>query len=416
MDTETSIIFHENVQLVIKIANSRGERAMKRDAVIVSAVRTAIGRQGSALAGVPAHVLGAEVIKEAVKRANIKPEMVDDVIFGNVLSGGGNIARLTALQTGLSLELPGVTVDRQCGSGINAINLAAQAIRAGDGDIYIAGGTESMSRAPYLMDRPEKPFSPVPPSFRKSQLSPKEIGDPPMGITAENLVEKYQITREEQDQFALQSQQRMAIAMQEGRFDEQIVPIRIPVKKGEPVIFNIDEHPRPQTTFEALAKLQPVFLKGGTVTAGNSSGLNDAASALVIMSREKAEELNLTPLAVIRAYAVAGVDPNIMGIGPVPAVKKVLEKSGYSLKEMDVIEINEAFAAQVLACNRELEMDINKVNVNGGAIAHGHPLGATGAILVTKAVYELKRSAGKYALITACIGGGQGIATIIERE
>ena len=314
------------------------------------------------------------------------------------------------------MDLPGLTVDRQCGSGLNAISLAAQAIRAGDGDVYIAGGTESMSRAPYLMDRPEKPYSPVPPSFRKSQLSPKEIGDPPMGITAENLVEKYQITREEQDQFALQSQQRMAIAMKEGRFDEQIVPISIPVKKGEPIQFKIDEHPRPQTTYDALAKLQPVFLKGGTVTAGNSSGLNDAASALVIMSREKAEELNLTPLAVIRAYAVAGVDPNIMGIGPVPAVKKVLQKSGYSLNEMDVIEINEAFAAQVLACNRELEMDLEKVNINGGAIAHGHPLGATGAILLTKAVYELKRSAGKYALITACIGGGQGIATIIERE
>ncbi|QIZ07964.1 thiolase family protein [Priestia megaterium] len=389
---------------------------MKRDAVIVSAVRTAIGRQGSALSGVPAHVLGAEVIKEAVKRANINPEIIDDVIFGNVLSGGGNIARLSALQTGLSMDLPGLTVDRQCGSGLNAINLAAQAIRAGDGDVYIAGGTESMSRAPYLMDRAEKPFSPVPPSFRKSQLSPKEIGDPPMGITAENLVEKYQITREEQDQFALQSQQRMAIAMKEGRFDEQIIPITIPVKKGESFIFKIDEHPRPQTIYEALAKLQPAFLKGGTVTAGNSSGLNDAASALVIMSREKAEELNLTPLAVIRAYAVAGVDPNIMGIGPVPAVKKVLQKSGYSLKDIDVIEINEAFAAQVLACNRELEMDLEKVNINGGAIAHGHPLGATGAILVTKAVYELKRSAGKYALITACIGGGQGIATIIERE
>jgi acetyl-CoA C-acetyltransferase len=389
---------------------------MKRDAVIVSAVRTAIGRQGSALAGVLAHVLGAEVIKEAVKRAKIKPEMVDDIIFGNVLSGGGNIARLTALQTGLSLDLPGLTVDRQCGSGLNAINLAAQAIRAGDGDVYIAGGTESMSRAPYLMDRPEKPFSPVPPSFRKSQLSPKEIGDPPMGITAENLVKKYQITREEQDRFALHSQQRMAVAMEEGRFSEQIVPISIPVRKGEPLIFKTDEHPRPQTTYEALAKLPPAFLIGGTVTAGNSSGLNDAASALVIMSREKAEELNLTPLAVIRAYAVAGVDPNIMGIGPVPAVKKVLEKSGYSLNDIDVIEINEAFAAQVLACNRELDMDLEKVNVNGGAIAHGHPLGATGAILVTKAVYELKRSNSKFALITACIGGGQGIATIIERE
>ncbi|PFN97747.1 acetyl-CoA C-acyltransferase [Bacillus sp. AFS076308] len=389
---------------------------MKRDAVIVSVVRTAIGRQGGALASVPAHVLGAEAIKEAVKRANINPKIVDDVIFGNVLSGGGNIARLTALQTGLSIDLSGLTVDRQCGSGINAINLAVQAIRAGDGDVYIAGGTESMSRAPYLMDRPEKPYSPLPPSFRKSQLSPTEIGDPPMGITAENLVKKYGITREEQDDFACQSQQRMARAMAEGRFDEQIVPITIPVKKGEPIVFKTDEHPRPQTTIDALAKLPPAFLKDGTVTAGNSSGLNDAASALVIMSREKAEELKLTPLAVVRDYAVAGVDPNIMGIGPVPAVKKVMKKSGLTLAEMDLIEINEAFAAQVLACNRELEMDLEKVNVNGGAIAHGHPLGATGAILVTKAVYELQRSGGRFALITACIGGGQGIATIIERE
>jgi acetyl-CoA C-acetyltransferase len=389
---------------------------MKRDAVIVSAVRTAIGRQGGALASIPAHVLGAEVIKEALKRANIDPEMIDDVLMGNVLSGGGNIARLTALQTGLSLNLPGITVDRQCGSGINAITLAAQAIRAGDGDIYIAGGAESMSRAPYLMDRPEKPYSASPPSFRKSQLSPKEIGDPPMGITAENLVEKYQITREEQDEFACTSQQRMKMAMEEGRFDEQIVPVTIPVKKSEPFVFKTDEHPRPQTTIEALSKLAPAFLKDGTVTAGNSSGLNDAAAALVIMSREKAEELNLTPLAVIRAYSVAGVDPNIMGIGPVPAVKKVMEKSRLSLEEMDIIEINEAFAAQVLACNRELNMDLEKVNVNGGAIAHGHPLGATGAILVTKAVYELKRSNGRYALITACIGGGQGIAAIIEKE
>jgi acetyl-CoA C-acetyltransferase len=387
-----------------------------RDAVIVSAVRTAIGRQGSALASVPAHIFGAEVIKEAVNRAKISPEMIDDVIFGNVLSGGGNIARLTALQTGLSIDIPGVTVDRQCGSGINAVNLAAQAIRAGDGDIFVAGGVESMSRAPYLMERPEKPYSAAPPSFKKSQLSPKEIGDPPMGITAENLVKKYNITREEQDEFALRSQQRMAAAMEEGRFDEQIVPISIPVRKGEPIVFKTDEHPRPQTTLEALAKLPPAFLQGGTVTAGSSSGLNDAAAALVIMSREKAEELNLTPLAVVRQFAVAGVDPNIMGIGPVPAVRKVMEKSGLSVSDMDVIEINEAFAAQVIACNRELEMDMDKVNVNGGAIAHGHPLGATGAILITKACYELKRSGGRYALITACIGGGQGIATIIERE
>jgi acetyl-CoA C-acetyltransferase len=389
---------------------------LNREAVIVSAVRTAIGRQGGALATVPAHVFGAEVIKEALRRVEVPADEVDDVIMGNVLSGGGNIARLTALQTGLSMNLPGLTVDRQCGSGVNAINLAAQAIWAGDGDVFVAGGVESMSRAPYLLDRPERAYSPTPPRFRKSQLSPIEIGNPPMGITAETLAEKYEISREEQDEFAYQSQLRMARAMEEGRFNEQIVPVSIPVRKGEPVEFKVDEHPRPQTTTESLAKLNPVFLEGGTVTAGSSSGLNDAASAVVVMSREKANELGITPLAIIRAQAVAGVDPNIMGIGPVPATKKVLEKMRLSLEDMDLIEINEAFASQVLACNRELNMDLEKVNVNGGAIAHGHPLGATGAILVTKAVHELNRSDGKYALITACIGGGQGIATIIERE
>lgn len=389
---------------------------MNRDAVIVSAVRTPIARQGGALATVPAHVFGAEVIKEAVKRAKVNADEIDDVIFGNVLSGGGNIARLTALQAGLSLNLPGLTIDRQCGSGINAVVLAAQAIQSGAGDVYIAGGTESMSRAPYLMERPEKAYSPGLPKFRKSQLSPAEIGDPPMGITAENLVEKYQITRKEQDDFALRSQQRMAAAMEEGRFEEQIVPIAIPVRKGEPVSFTRDEHPRPQTTMEALNKLPAAFVKNGSVTAGNSSGLNDAASALVVMSREKAESLGLKPLAVIRESAVAGVDPNIMGIGPVPAIKKLLEKSKLTLEDMDLIELNEAFASQVIACDRELNFDQDKLNRNGGAIAHGHPLGATGAILITKAVYELKRANGKYGLITACIGGGQGIAVVIERE
>ena len=389
---------------------------MKRDAVIVSAVRTAIGRQGGALAGVPAHEFGAEVLKEVISRAGIEASLVEDVIMGNVLSAGGNIARLTALQTGLGAHLPGLTVDRQCGSGINAINLAAQAIWAGDGDVFIAGGIESMSQAPYLLEKPQKAFSTAPPKFKKSRHSPEEIGDPPMGITAENLVEKYGISREEQDEFALNSQRKTSRAVEEGRFEEQIVAVKIPVKKGDPIVFDKDEHPRPQTSKEALAKLHPAFLEGGSVTAGSSSGLNDAASAAVVMSREKAEELDIKPLAVIRAQAVAGVDPNIMGIGPVPATKKVLEKAGLTLEDMDVIEINEAFAAQVLACNRDLKMNLEKVNINGGAIALGHPLGATGAILLTKAVYELQRSGGRYALITACIGGGQGIATIIERE
>ncbi|MCM3388450.1 thiolase family protein [Ureibacillus chungkukjangi] len=389
---------------------------MKRDAVIVSAVRTAIGKQGGTLASIPAHYYGGEVIKEAVKRANINPELIDDVILGNVLSGGGNIARLTALQGGLSVNIPGLTIDRQCGSGINAVALAAQAIESGAGDIYVAGGIESMSRAPYQYERPEKAYSSIPPKHRKSLLAPEEIGNPAMGTTAENLAKKYEITRKEQDEYSLRSQQRMARAIEEGRFDEQIVPISIPVRKGEPVLFNKDEHPRPNSTLAALAKLPPAFERDGTVTAGSSSGLNDAASALVVMSREKAEELGIQPLATIKGATVAGVDPNIMGIGPVPATKKLIEKLGLSLADMDIVELNEAFAAQVIACDRELEIDPEKLNVNGGAIAHGHPLGATGAILITKAVYELKRSAGKYALITACIGGGQGISLVIERE
>ncbi|WP_368504362.1 acetyl-CoA C-acyltransferase [Alkalihalophilus sp. As8PL] len=387
-----------------------------RDAVIVSAVRTAIGKQGGSLAGLDAHHYGAVVIKEALERVSISADMVDDVIMGNVLSGGGNIARLTALQTGLSLEIPGLTIDRQCGSGINSINLAAQAIKAGDGDVFVAGGVESMSRAPYLMDRPTKAYSPVPPKFRASQLSPKEIGDPPMGITAENLAKKYSISRAEQDEFSVRSQQRMARAMQEGYFNDQIVPVEIPVKRGESIRFDTDEHPRPSTSLEALSKLSPAFLKDGTVTAGSSSGLNDAASAVVIMSREKAKACGLEPLAVIRDYAVSGVDPTIMGIGPVPATRKLLNKAGIQLNTIDLIELNEAFAAQVIACDRELEFDPEKLNVNGGAIAHGHPLGATGAILLTKAIYELQRRNQATALITACIGGGQGIATLIERE
>lgn len=389
---------------------------MNRDPVIVSAVRTAIGRAGGTLASVPAHVYGAEVVKEAINRAKVKPEMIDDVIMGNVLSGGGNIARLTALQTGLSQDLPGLTVDRQCGSGLNAIGVASAMIKAEEGDVYVVGGIESMSRAPYLMDRAERAYSNVPPQFRKSQLSPEEIGNPPMGITAENLVEKYNITREEQDEFAYESQQKMARAVEEGYFEEQIVPIQVPVRRGDPITFDKDEHPRPETTLEDLAKLPAVFKKDGSVTAGSSSGLNDAASALVVMSREKAEQLDLEILGVVRSTAVAGVDPNIMGIGPVPATEKVLENLELSLDDMDLIELNEAFAAQVLACMRELPYDRDKLNVNGGAISHGHPLGATGAILATKAVYELKRTNGRYALITACIGGGQGIATVIERE
>ncbi len=386
-----------------------------REAVIVSAVRTPIARAGGALKDLLPHIYGAEVVKEAIRRANVDPQEIDDVIMGNVLSGGGNAARLTALQAGLPLDIPGITIDRQCGSGMNAVALAAQAVQAGTGDIFVAGGTESMTRAPYLMEPPSKAFDRMPPRFVNRLLSPEHIGNPPMGITAENLAEKYNISREEQDEYALRSQQRMAHAMREGYFKEQLVPIQVPQRKGDAILFDTDEHPRPETTMEALAKLPPAFKKGGTVTAGNSSGVNDGASALIVMERKLAEQRGLEIMASVRSYTVAGVDPNIMGIGPVPAVQKLLKKEGLTLDDVDLIELNEAFAAQVLACDRELHLDWEKVNVNGGAIAHGHPIAATGAMLVTKLVYEMKRRNVKRGIVTACIGGGQGIAVLIER-
>jgi len=387
---------------------------MGNKAVIVSAVRTAIGRAGGTLGRIKPHYYGAEVIKEAIKRIDLDPNEIEDVIFGNCLNGGGAIARLTLLQAGLPMDIPGLTIDRQCGSGLNAVNLAAQAIMAGMGDVFIAGGTESCSLRPYFMERMDF-FSKTPPTFRNFQLSPDEIGNPPMGITAENLADKYQISRQEQDEFALASQQKMAKAQTEGLYKGQIVPVTVPVGKNKTVVFDTDEHPRPESTLESLAKLPPAFKKGGSVTAGNSSGLNDAAAAVVVMSAQRAKSLGLKPLAKVRTFAVAGVDPNIMGIGPVPSTRKALKQAGLSLSDIDLFELNEAFAAQVLAVDRELKFDMSKVNVNGGAIAHGHPIAATGAILTTKLVYEMIRRDVQFGLITACIGGGQGIATIFER-
>ena len=388
---------------------------MINEAVIVSAVRSPIGRAGGALGKIPPEYYGAEVIKEAIKRVGLDPNEIEDVLFGNCLNAGGNIARLCALQAGLPEEIPGVTIDRQCGSGLNAVNSAAQAIMAGMGDVFIAGGTESCSLKPYIMEHMEF-FSKTLPQFRGGfQLSTNEIGNPPMGITAENLAEKYQISRLEQDEFSLYSQQKMGKAMETGLFKSQIVPLTIPVGKNKSLVFDTDEHPRPQTTLEGLGKLSPAFKANGTVTAGNSSGVNDAAAAIVVMSAEKAKALGLKPLAKIRTFAYAGVDPNIMGIGPVPATKKALAKAGLSLEDIDLIELNEAFAAQVLAVDRELHFNMDKVNVNGGAIAHGHPIAATGAILTAKLVHEMKRRDVQFGLITACIGGGQGVATIFER-
>ncbi|MDQ7096696.1 thiolase family protein [Desulfosporosinus sp. PR] len=388
---------------------------MLKEAVIVAAVRTPIGRAGGALGKVPPENYGADVIKEVLKRIDLDPGEISDVIFGNCLNAGGNMARLCALKAGLPMEIPGLTVDRQCGSGLNAVNLAAQAVMAGMGDIYVAGGTESCSLKPYVMEHMEF-FSKTGPKFRAGfQLSPAEIGNPPMGITAENLAEKYGISRREQDEFSLLSQQKMGKAMAAGLYKSQIVPLTVPLGKGKTLVLDSDEHPRPQTTLEGLSKLPPAFKAGGTVTAGNSSGLNDAAAAVLVMSADKAKALGLKAMAKIRTFAVAGVDPNIMGIGPVPATRKALAQAGLTLDDMDLIEINEAFAAQVLAVDRDLHFNMEKVNVNGGAIAHGHPIAATGAILTTKLVYEMSRREVRFGLITACIGGGQGIATILER-
>ncbi|MDN4595158.1 thiolase family protein [Polycladomyces subterraneus] len=383
------------------------------EAVVVSAVRTAVAKEAGALRELHAYQFGAAVIREAVRRAGIDPEEIDDVIFGNCFAGGGNFARLALLEAGLPMRVTGLTIDRQCGTGMNAINLAAQAIMAGCGEVYVAGGAESMTRRPYLMARPTKSFQRTPPEFFTPRLSTEAIGNPSMGITAENLAEKYQISREEQDEFAFHSQRKMAKAMREGRFKEQILPLEVPDGK-ETRLFDTDEHPR-ETTLEGLAKLKPVFKPGGTVTAGNSSGINDGAAALVLMSRRRAEQLGLQILGTVRAMAVAGVDPNIMGIGPVPTVRKLLKQNGLRIEDIDLIEINEAFAAQVLACDRELHFDPERLNVNGGAIAHGHPIAATGAILATKLLYEMKRTDAKLGLLTACVGGGQGIATLFER-
>ena len=381
--------------------------------VIVSAVRTPIAKKGGALKDLHPSKYGGLVIQEAIRRAAINRDEIDDVIFGNCLSGGGNIARLSLLEAGLSVDIPGLTIDRQCGSGINSVVLGAQAILSGEG-IIVAGGTESMTQAPYLLGRSPRAYDQAPPRFINRQLSPDAIGNPPMGLTAENLAEKYEISREEQDQFALRSQEKMKQAIDTRCFKDQILPIEIQNSKGQVHVFDTDEHPR-HTTLEALSKLQPAFKENGTVTAGNSSGINDGASAVVMMSLEEAEKRGLDPLGKVVGWAVAGVDPNIMGIGPVPAIKKVLAKTGLSLKDLDLIEINEAFAAQVIACHRELNFDWEKVNVNGGAIAHGHPIAATGTALVTKLLYELKDRNLKRGLVTACIGGGQGIALILER-
>ncbi|MDQ7800421.1 MAG: 3-oxoadipyl-CoA thiolase [Armatimonadota bacterium] len=396
-----------------------------RDVVVVDAVRTPIGRYGGVLRDVRPDDLAALVIAALVRRTGIDPACVEDVVFGCANQAGEdnrNVARMAALLAGLPVEVPGQTVNRLCGSGLQAAVSAYHAIRCGDGDVMIAGGVESMTRAPFVVAKAAEPWS------RKLEVYDTTIGwrftnpklaekYPPysMGETAENVAERYGITREEQDRYALMSQQRAARAVQEGRFRDEIVPVVIPQPSGEPVVVDRDEHPRPDTTLEALSKLRPAFRKGGTVTAGNSSGINDGAAALLLAEASTARQLGLRPMARIVATAVAGVDPAVMGIGPVPAVRKALARAGLRVEDVDLVELNEAFASQVLACVRELGLDLERVNVNGGAIALGHPLGASGARILGHLVWEMRRREARYGLATMCIGVGQGIAVVVER-
>ncbi|BAE82428.1 acetyl-CoA C-acetyltransferase [Desulfitobacterium hafniense] len=389
-----------------------------QDVVIVSAVRTPIASFGGALQGYGAVNLGALVIREAVQRAGIQGKQVDEVIMGNVLQAGlgQNPARQAALKAGLPVETTAQTINVVCGSGLKAVIAAAQAIRAGDAEIVAAGGMESMSDAAFLLEQARwgqrMGHGTLVDSMIKDGLW-CAFNEYHMGITAENVAEKYGISRREQDEFAAWSQAKAVAAIAEGRFREEIVPVAIPQRKGEPVIFDRDEYPRAGTTVETLAKLKPAFKKDGTVTAGNASGINDAAAACVLMSKEKAAALGIPYLAVIKGYGMAGVDPAIMGVGPVDAVKKALQKAGISLDELDLIEANEAFAAQALAVTKELGFPGEKVNVNGGAIALGHPIGASGTRILVTLVHEMKKRRDKLGLATLCIGGGQGIALVV---
>lgn len=393
---------------------------MPKEVVIISAVRSAIGSFLGSLKDIPATDLGATVIKEALKRAGVAPESVDEVIMGNVLQSGlgQNPARQAAIKAGLPETVPALTINKVCGSGLKAVHLARQAIIAGDADIIVAGGMENMSQAPYIMKDGREGFKIGDQKIIDSMISDGlwcAFNDYHMGITAENLCDRYSITREEQDTFSATSQAKAAAAIEAGTFAEEIVAIEIPQRKGDPIIFDQDEFVKAGTTADKLAKLRPAFKKDGSVTAGNASGINDGAAAFVIMSKEKADELGLTPLASIAANGNAGVDPSVMGLGPVEAVKKALTKANMQLSEIDLIEANEAFAAQSIAVGKELEFDVSKLNVNGGAIALGHPIGASGARILVTLLHEMKRRDVKSGLATLCIGGGQGVATIVTR-
>lgn len=391
-----------------------------REVVIASAVRTPIGTFGGGLKDVSAADLGALVIKEALNRAGVKGELVEEVLMGNVIQAGlgQNVARQATIKAGLPVEVPAMTINKVCGSGLRTVSLAAQMIKAGDADIIVAGGTESMSQAPYVL---------------KTARWGQRMGDGKMvdtmindalwdafnnyhmGVTAENIAKEWNLTREEQDEFALNSQLKAEAAIKAGKFKEEIVPVVIPQRKGEPKVFDTDEFPRFGSTIESLGKLRPAFIKDGTVTAGNASGINDGAAAFVVMSAEKAEELGITPLAKIVSYGQKGLDPSIMGYGPFHATKKALQVANLKVEDLDLVEANEAFAAQSLAVAKDLNFDMSKVNVNGGAIALGHPVGASGARILVTLLHEMKKRDAKKGLATLCIGGGMGTALIVER-
>ena len=391
-----------------------------QDAVIIAGLRTAVGSFGGALSDIPAPTLGAAVIAALVERSGIDPQSVDEVIFGQVLTAGSgqNPARQAAIEAGLPHSVPAMTINKVCGSGLKAVHLAVQAIRCGDAEIIIAGGQENMSAAPHVLPKSRTGTKMGDWKLRDSMIVDgltDAFHDYHMGITAENIADRYSISRQDQDEFAATTQQKAEAALSEDRFASEIVPIEIAQRKGDPLRFERDEFPRAGVTAEALGKLRAAFKSDGSVTAGNASGINDGAAAVLVMSAAKAAELGLTPIATVKAYASAGVDPAIMGTGPIPATRKCLSKAGWEPADLDLIEANEAFAAQAISVNRDLQWDLAKVNVNGGAIALGHPIGASGTRILVSLLHEMSRRDAHKGLATLCIGGGQGVALAVER-
>lgn len=391
-----------------------------REVVIVSGVRTPVGSFLGSLSEVPAVELGAIVIKEAIKRAGITADQVDEVIMGNVLQAGlgQNPARQASLKAGLPIEVPAWTLNIVCGSGVKTVISAAQAIMSGDVDIVVAGGMENMSLAPYALPKARTGYRMNAGTLVDTMIVDglwEAQYDMHMGMTAENIAEQFDISKEEQDHYGVLSQNRAEAAIKAGKFKEEIIPVAIPQRKGEPKIFDTDEFPRLGSTYEIMSKLKGAFKKDGTVTAGNASGINDAAAAVVVMSKEKADELGITPLATIKSWGLAGVDPLIMGTGPIPASRKALAKAGLTIEDIDIVEANEAFASQTLICARELKLDMAKTNLNGGGLSIGHPIAASGTRILITLLYEMKRQNAHRGLATLCIGGGQGVAMIVER-